>query len=310
MELYSKRQKKLRGDFPDVYIYDDLPENLRVQIVHIIRHVLGFQTNRETNNAGVRTLATLIINTLRKEYGVFSLLHHRTQSSSYTSSELISFFLAEEETERCMDVIELCFRAIDRYTRRWDYYQESDYDERADDALAELNARFKEHGVGYQFEDGSIVRIDSELIHTEAVKPALRLLNTNEYQGAHDEFINAYDHYRHGNNKEALNECLKAFESTMKAICVKRGWAYDPGDTAKKLIEICLKQGLVPTFWQTQLSSLRSLLESGIPTGRNKLSGHGQGATPSAVPNEIAAYMLHMTASTLVFLTTAEKNLP
>ncbi|WP_443216168.1 DUF7014 domain-containing protein [Rhizobium sp. CF122] len=47
-----------------------------------------------------------------------------------------------------------------------------------------------------------------------------------------------------------------------------------------------------------------------FPTGRNKLSGHGQGATPKAVPDYLTAYMLHMTASTLVFLTTAEEELP
>ena len=40
------------------------------------------------------------------------------------------------------------------------------------------------------------------------------------------------------------------------------------------------------------------MLESSIPTGRNKLSGHGQGTTPVSVPDYLVAYMLHMTAST------------
>ena len=30
-----------------------------------------------------------------------------------------------------------------------------------DDAIKELNYRFKEHGVGYQYESGKIIRIDS-----------------------------------------------------------------------------------------------------------------------------------------------------
>lgn len=51
------------------------------------------------------------------------------------------------------------------------------------------------------------------------------------------------------------------------------------------------------------------MLESSIPTGRNKLSGHGQGTTPTNIPDYLVAYMLHMTASTVVFLATAEKNL-
>lgn len=34
-DLFSKRQKKLRGDVPDVYVYDNIPNALRVQIIHI-----------------------------------------------------------------------------------------------------------------------------------------------------------------------------------------------------------------------------------------------------------------------------------
>jgi hypothetical protein len=39
--LYSKRLKKLKGEVPDVYKYDIIPQTLRVQIVHIIRDVIG-----------------------------------------------------------------------------------------------------------------------------------------------------------------------------------------------------------------------------------------------------------------------------
>ena len=76
------------------------------------------------------------------------------------------------------------------------------------------------------------------------------------------------------------------------------------------MIQICFDNGLIDPFWQSHYSSLRSLLESGVPTGRNKLSGHGQGTTPTTVPDHLVAYMLHMTASALVFLAEAEKNLP
>jgi len=34
-DLFSKRQRRLRGDIPDIYTYDDLPNELRVQIVYI-----------------------------------------------------------------------------------------------------------------------------------------------------------------------------------------------------------------------------------------------------------------------------------
>lgn len=34
-DLFSKRRKRERGEGPDVYIYDQIPEPLKVQIVHI-----------------------------------------------------------------------------------------------------------------------------------------------------------------------------------------------------------------------------------------------------------------------------------
>ena len=44
------------------------------------------------------------------------------------------------------------------------------------DTIEEMNQRFRENGVGYQYENDQIIRVDSEFIHAEAVKPALQLL--------------------------------------------------------------------------------------------------------------------------------------
>ncbi|MDD4460565.1 MAG: hypothetical protein PHQ24_12315 [Proteiniphilum sp.] len=306
-DLFSKRQKKLRGDVPDVYVYDNLPQPLRVQIVHIWTDTLG--KGEQYWDGQVKQSYEFIVNTLCREYGLFKLPGAKDYGDREYITELANFFLQVDDVEKALDAIELSFRVIDRLTRSWEYLRRNDASERADQAISELNSRLKEHGVGFQFVEGEIVRVDSELLHVEAVKPALRLLNEKDSQGAQQEFLSAYEHYRHGKNKEALNDCLKAFESTMKAICDKRKWSYQPNATAKALIQVCFDNNLVPSFWQQQLSSLRSMLESSIPTGRNKLSGHGQGAVPTSVPEYLVAYMLHMTASTLVFLTNAEKNL-
>lgn len=309
-ELFSKRQKALRGDVPDVYTYDDLPNALRVQIVHIWADSIGNGHNYYDYTYGdsVKSAYKFIVNTLCREYGMFQLPTAENHNDRMYLNELANFLLQEEDVERQLDIVELSFKCIDILTREH-YLGRNNASEVADKAISELNNRFKEHGVGFQFIEGEIVRVDSELIHVEAVKPALRLLNEKKYQGAQQEFLSAYAHYRHGKHKEALNDCLKSFESTMKAICDKQKWAYKPNATAKVLIQTCFDNDLVPSFWQQQLNSLRSMLESSIPTGRNKLSGHGQGSTPTVVPDYLVAYMLHMTASTLVFLTTAEKKI-
>lgn len=306
-DLFSKRQKRLRGDVPDVYTYDDIPNPLRVQIVHIWTDTLG--NGSQWYEGQVRHAYEFIVNTLCREYGIFKLPGGEDYGNRDYINELANFILQVKSVEKALDAIELSFRVIDRSTREWSYLSRRNASEIADSAISELNDRFKEHGIGFQFIGGEIIRVDSELIHSEAVKPALRLLNSKNYSGAQQEFLSAYEHYRHKKNKEALNDCLKSFESTMKAICDKRKWQYQSNATAKALIQVCFDNELVPSFWQQQLSSLRSMLESSIPTGRNKLSGHGQGSSPVAVPDYLTAYMLHMTASTLVFLVTAEEEL-
>jgi hypothetical protein len=156
---------------------------------------------------------------------------------------------------------------------------------------------------------GELVRLDSELLHAEAVKPALSLLREKRYHGANEEFLRAHEHYRHGRNEEALADCLKAFESVMKVICAKRGWPHAETDTAKKLIEVCFDNGLVPAYLQSEFTALRVSLESGIPTVRNRQGGHGRGTQPRNVPDHLAGYLLHLTATSILFLVEAEKAL-
>jgi len=299
VDIYSKRQKTLRGEVYDVYSYDDIPQPLRIQIIHIWYDKFG---GNDKAKISYSQIYKKLVQTLRHEYGLFSLSDSKNANKGIYIEELTHFFLEEQNVERVLDAVELSFQMIGGrlYCKK----------EETDAAIKELNDRFKEHGIGYEYVDGKIIRIDSELIHSEAVKPALRLLQQKEYAGAQEEFLEAYEHYRLANSKEALNKCLNAFESLMKAICDKRKWSYDKNDTSKKLIEICLNQGLIPKFWQLQYTSLRNLLESGIPTGRNRMGAHGQGTSPQVVPDYIVAYMLHMTASAIVFLAEAEKKLP
>ena len=47
-----------------------------------------------------------------------------------------------------------------------------------------------------------------------------------------------------------------------------------------------------------------------VPTVRNKTSGHGQGPTPTNVPEHMTRYVLHLTATTIVFLIESHKALP
>jgi hypothetical protein len=179
-----------------------------------------------------------------------------------------------------------------------------------EEAIAECNQRFQEHQVGFKFVGRQILRIDSEFTHAELTMPVMKLLAQEYLQGANEEFFTALDHQRHGRNKECINECLKAFESTMKSICHKRKWQYNQTDAAKALIGICERNNLFPVFMENHLTGLRMALESGVPTARNKVGAHGQGATPITVSPEFATYILNLTASNIRFLATSEETLP
>jgi uncharacterized protein DUF7014/AbiJ-like protein len=303
-ELFSKRKKRESGDVPDVYIYDQIPRALRVQIIHIWGDAIG---SPETFHSA-ESLYERIVQTLHREYGLFRLDDRRGEPPY---AELSSFFLTEKDTDKALDVIELSFRAIDRNTRSISYRGRRDCSEIADAAIQELNGRFKEHGVGYFYSDGIIARIDSELAHEEIVKPALAILRQKGFENAQAEFLAAHEHYRHGNKSESLVECYKAFESTMKIIATKRNWQIDSARGAADLVRVCLDNGLIPAYWQSHFAGLRSVLESAIPTPRNKQAAHGKGPqTAQSPPDELVAYVLHLTAATILFLAEAERKLP
>jgi hypothetical protein len=48
------------------------------------------------------------------------------------------------------------------------------------EAIEELNNRFKEHGVGYQYASGEIIKFDSTFVHSEIVMPTLILLHNRK----------------------------------------------------------------------------------------------------------------------------------
>ncbi len=114
--------------------------------------------------------------------------------------------------------------------------------------------------------------------------------------------LERHDHYSHGRNKEALIDGLKAFESTLKIICNERGFPFDPHDTSKKLIAILLNNNFIPIYHESNLAAIRNTLESGIPTVRNKTSGHGQGVEKITVDDSLASYGLNITGYAIRFL--------
>ncbi len=289
VDLFSKRLARSEGKSEQPYIYNEVPQKLRQQIWYIFENS-GFGTEE--------SICSMLCKILCEENGMACLVEDYYAGTGTYSGNLYTFFIGIADYLQALNITELIGRSIERLTHP---YKILSYEERRE-LLDEINIRFKENGIGYQFENGYLVRLDSTYMHSEVVKPVISLLFNIKFEGALDEYTKAHLYYKNSDNSACLNECLKAFESTMKIICEKKGWSYNKSDGAKGLISTCFTNNLIPSYMQNQFDSLRVLLESGVPTNRNKNSGHGQGNEVKNIPASLARYTLNLTGSNIIFL--------
>ena len=171
-DIFSKRGKQL----PDVYVYDEIPVSLRTQVVLILDNI----------EERPRDLYSIVVHILREEYCTFRLI--RDRNSSTERDELWSFFLDESDTKRVLDVIEVSLSVLLNSGRRTAFYDSRSL-AIANSAISNVNHRFREHGIGYEYVEGRMIRMDNEYTHTEIVKPALGILHRKEFEGAREEFL-------------------------------------------------------------------------------------------------------------------------
>ena len=292
--LYSKRIKDAAGD-PEVYVYDVFPQTFRNQFFYVIEELFDYLESH-----GLSDVWSYIHDSFAREIGVKSL-----GSLHYTKKTQIEQFVAKSGETDFLDFLDYVFSRLSQ-TRDVSigYVSPDEVNKQITSAFVEMNFRFKQHNLGYAFVKDVLIRKDNEHLHQNTIKPALRLLYENGFEGAEQEFLDAFEHRRKGENKDAILDALKAFESTMKAICDGMGYAYDPArSTAKDLIGILEGNGFYPAYMNNHMTSLRTSLESGLPTMRNKNAGHGQGATVVNVSDEFAEYALNLAATNIVLLT-------
>lgn len=292
-DLYSKRNKVEN----DIYEYEIISK-LRIQINYIIK---DFLIKNELKYSRER-IVNFVYEALTREHAKQELYYSPIGGYMSEESQIEHYILEEKNNDFVIDAIEICFKCISKiniFTNGTGEYPKY-YD--SENAIADLNTRFRENGIGYRFENNMIIKIDNELLHNEITKPTLSFLSNEIFKTVNEEYLKAHEHFKNGNFKEAIVECLKSFESTIKMICEIKGWNYNQKDTSSKLIQIIFDNELVPDYMQTKIKSLRSLLESSIPTIRNRTSSHGQGVQSISVDESLASYTINITGSTIKFL--------
>jgi AbiJ N-terminal domain 4 len=308
-ELFSKRKKKIeKSGLVDVYQYDNVPKTLRVQVQQVLVDAIGpeyvidsFTTHTPKHNP---SSWKDINKTLCRELGV-----HRLANKSTKAAEVLDY-IGQANTEEFIDAVELCVRYLDIEIR---HYQ--DYDQKKlgiiqspQKAVDEINYRFREVCFGYQFENGEAFRVDSQFVHEEAIKPALKILNGLGFEGPKAEFLQAHRNYRSGEYEQAIVEAAKSFESTLRATCDLNRWEYENNARATDLLKVVRKYGLWPDYLDKSFDQLVATLASGLPKVRNDTAAHGQGAEVRTTPAYIAGYALHLCAAKIVLIAEAQKS--
>lgn len=293
----------------ELYQYDNLPQTFKVQAVHILREVVGdfltsFHPYQYSSSGPVSNqIWEAAWKTLVKEFGRFYLGKDNTD---HQETQIFNHLL-NCDTQQALFIIETVLATAKRFTSPNPYDPEFGRNVTLEEGIRELNQRFEENAIGYEYISGALIRKDTQFIHNEVVKPTITLLNDVGFSGPMEEFLGAFKFYRQDDKKQAIAEASKAFESTMKAICSKKHWAYDPHATAVPLIKVLIDNGLIPKELLSHFTSLQALLQNGLPTLSNKTSRHGQGIEPNEIERYIVEYALSLCASNILFLIKAYK---
>lgn len=306
LDIYSKRIDNDKGS--EIFTYDEVPQKIRMQVYYIVK---SMNYKRDCGYMKSSDIWHDVRDILLNEYGLETLAG---QSEFWSEEECLNF-IKTTGILGLLDIIEVALFCKKKYNK--DYNIEFIEDE--------INHRFLENNLGYEIINKRVVRIDRKFTHEKIVKPAINLLYEDEFKSANDEFLAAHSFYREAFKKDNPNEylknaiinCNKAFESTMKIICEKNREkipGYNDKHTASELINDLIDGGIIPNYLGNEFHGIRNIfkgikatLENGLPVIRNK-SGHGLGNSEEAISEEYVTYAMNLAATNIVLLVNLYKN--
>jgi hypothetical protein len=296
-ETYASRvAAAARTGAPEIYTYDDLPPLLRRQITKIVIECIGPGSPKWDEIASV----------MDREVSSYA-----ADPGLCAYENCLRYLTCSENVEGVLSLVEFCGQTIAASIMNenaWQGHESATV--RPSEGLVELNERFLGAGVGYQFENGRIIRIDSQYTHAEIVKEVLRLLCEPGFEETNAEFMTAHRHLREGKLRDCNTAALRAMEAALKVICDARGWTYQKSDTVERLLAVAQREGLFPEYLGGYFNNLIGAMKAGIPKIRDQQGGHGAAPCDGPVPDHIAAFALHLTASNIVMLVKAHRSLP
>ncbi len=170
---------------------------------------------------------------------------------------------------------------------------------REKDALAQkTNQMFELHDCPWRISDGEFFKLDADFVGARLASVAHDALAANQFAGAADEYAKARQYLAAGDVREAIFFSGHSFESLMKVLS---GLDHANGD---RLIKELGAQGFFDDLPESARSGFMDQVLKALPFLRNKLGGHGQGATVVAIPPAYGDLAIQLAAAFQNFLIT------
>jgi hypothetical protein len=277
-----------------------IPDQVRLRIFLLLQDTVS-------ESVDIESFLAQVGRSIQRRYGYLSQSSYLAARRS--ENPIVEHFASCGE-EQFLEFLELCFqhevlcgnqKAVDEinniFRESWIGYYLTSFVEHNEEAEGWIVPGWKAKGYATKYEYPKAIRSSDGLIQQSLVEPTFTLLSDSRFQVANTELIRSHKAMRSGNYDDAITLAGAAFESVLKTICDINSWIYDKDrDTCRKLIEICQKNGLFPTFY---LASFES-----VCTVRNRLGdAHGRGPVRSNTAQlEHAEHMIHLTSTNMLLL--------
>ena len=288
-EPFFRREAEANGEIPDVWTYDNLPKNVRVQI---------WQT---FTGSYAQKYAEKICKILRHELGVETLTYQTYWSFDGEwdyEDELRDCFFADITNAR------LAFSIVEYIS----IFIKSLHTQDSKKEINEINYRLKEARIGYEFNTDAnmLIKKSDEAVYQLSIEPAFHLLSDLKFKESIDNFAKAFSDYQSGTTKDlenAITNALKALESTIKNICKLKGYEFNEEKPLKDQVAVLKNKKFLPEKYSNYFDKITDLIIA-VATPRNKTAGHGQSDEAADIVDEkLVEFVLAQVASVIVFLT-------
>jgi len=287
-KLFFERAKESRGEVPTTFVYNQISDEVKRQLVLIWN-----------SNPKLYCHVEPIVLQLRESLGMFQIASTTPTPSNFYASvshnyfeELVNFFLGTDNVDYALTVIDEVSLVLENM-----YSQ---------NLIVRMNERMRFAGIGYKHDGIGLHRVEDEIFDGEVTQKTLGILAKKNYHQTRTHISNAYSELRAGQYDDALTDCCQALETAIKTRLKENKVPYEEKLNMNQLLEIFKKQIVAPTFLQTYFENFVEVIK-GVSIARNKEGGHGktEGVKPQITKDDdyFVRFVINQTLANILLVT-------